>query len=223
MVMGRHIKPLSKTSKKRVRNFFESIQEHEVNTQIEYWQKKAPKTEQEVKNRWVFAYTSVHTSWDKNVVQYGLLKNQPLNNILRITHQLILSRGGMQNQKAAGIFHFGISFNQNKKLFLDVPTCLRGLRDDLAKQLIQINYAKVSFALEMCNPLTANVVCLDRHILGLYGHDKEKAPGKILYHGMEDYWLRLSQERDVPPYIARCIYWDRAQNQNNSHYWAKIL
>ena len=51
MVMGRHIKPLSKTSKKRVRNFFESIQEHEVNTQIEYWQKKAPKTEQEVKEQ----------------------------------------------------------------------------------------------------------------------------------------------------------------------------
>lgn len=221
--MGRHIKPLSRTSKKRVRNFFDSIEDHEIDTQINYWRINTPQTPQEIKNRWVFAFTSVHTTWESNVNQYRLLKNQPLNNISTLTYKLILSRGGMQNQKADGIFHFGITWRSNPDKFKQSTTCLRGRRDELAKQLIQINYAKVSFALEMCNPLTANVVCLDRHILDLYGHDKELAPGKILYHGMEDYWLRLSRERDVPPYIARCIYWDRAQNQKDSHYWAKIL
>lgn len=221
--MGRHIKPLSRTSRQRVRNFFDSIEEHEIDTQIQYWAKKAPQSPNEIKNRWIFAYTSVHTTWEKNVTQYSLLKDQPLSNYAVINYKLILSRGGMQNMKADGIFHFGINWQQNQDMFTMSPECLRGLRDDLAKQLIQINYAKVSFALEMCNPLTANVVCLDRHILDLYGHDKEKAPGKLLYHRMENYWLHLSKERDVPPYIARCIYWDRAQNQSNSHYWAKIL
>ena len=221
--MGRHIKPLSRTSKKRVRNFFESIQDDEINTQIEYWHKKAPKSHAEIKNRWVFAYTSVHTTWENNVTQYNLLKDQPLSNQSVITYKLILSRGGMQNMKSDGLFHFGLQWQRHKEMFTELPTCIRTLRNDLTKDLIQINYAKVSFALEMCYPLTANVVCLDRHILGLYGHDKEKAPGKILYHGMEDYWLRLSKERDVPPYIARCIYWDRAQNQKDSHYWAKTL
>ena len=223
MAMGRPIIPLSRTSKQRVRNFFDSIEDHEITTQTKYWRKRTPSTSQEIKNRWVFAYTSVHTSWDKNVTQYCLLKDKPISNRAQIEYQLILSRGGMQSQKADGIFHFGLSWDRNKEIFLNQPDCLRGLRDDLSKQLIQINFAKVSFALEMCNPLTANVVCLDRHILGLYGHDKELAPGITLYRRMEDYWLRLSELRDVPPYIARCIYWDRAQNHTDSHYWAKVL
>ena len=221
--MGRHIVPLSRTSRKRVRDFFNSIENHEIDTQINYWRMKAPQTPQDIKNRWVFAYTSVHTTWESNVAQYNLLKDQSLSNLSALTYKLTLSRGGMQNQKAYGIYHFDINWKQRAEMFLNTASCLRGHRDYLAKELIQINYAKVSFALEMCNPLTANVVCLDRHILDLYGHDKEKAPGKLLYHRMENYWLHLSRERDVPPYIARCIYWDRAQNQSDSHYWAKVL
>lgn len=221
--MGRRIKPLSRTSKKRVRNFFDSIEDREIISQIRYWRKKIPKTVQEIKNRWVFAYTSVHTSWEKNVAQYNLLKDQSLSSLSAIKYKLILSRGGMQELKANGLFHFGINWYQGMKEFTELPDCLRGKRDDLAKELIQINYAKVSFALEMCDPLKANVVCLDRHILDLYGHDKELAPAKNLYHRMEDYWLSLSDERGLPPYIARCIYWDRAQKQKTSHYWAKVL
>ncbi len=221
--MGRRIKPLSRTSKKRVSDFFSSIEDHEIETQIRYWRKRIPKSAQEIKNRWVFAFTSVHTSWEKNVAQYNLLKDQSLSSLSAIKYKLILSRGGMQNMKADGIFHFGINWKQCIKQFTELPECMRMKRDELAKQLIQINYAKVSFALEMCSPLKANVVCLDRHVLDLYGHDKEIAPGKILYHGMEDYWLSLSSERGLPPYIARCIYWDRAQNRKTSHYWAKVL
>ena len=221
--MGRHIKPLSQTSRKRVRNFFNSITDEEINTQIDYWSTRAPITDNEIKNRWLFAYTSVHTTWQSNVAQYNLLKDGPLNNLSAITYKLIISRGGMQNLKADGIFNFGIQWQQDSNAFTHHPTCLRKLRDTLCNRLTQINFAKVSFALEMCKPLTANVVCLDRHILALFGHDKETAPGKSLYHRMEEYWLRLSKKRDVPPYIARCVYWDRAQNQSNSHYWAYIL
>ena len=221
--MGRRIKPLSQTSRKRVRNFFDSITDEEINTQIDYWSTRTPVTDNEIKNRWLFAYTSVHTTWQSNVAQYNLLKDSPLNNLSAITYKLILSRGGMQNLKADGIFNFGIQWQQDSSAFTNQPTCLRKFRDTLCNKLTQINFAKVSFALEMCKPLTANVVCLDRHILALFGHDKETAPGKTLYHKMEDYWLRLSKLRDVPPYIARCVYWDRAQNQSDSHYWAYIL
>ena len=143
--MGRRIKPLSRTSKKRVRNFFDSIEDREIVSQIRYWRKKIPKTVQEVKNRWVFAYTSVHTSWEKNVAQYNLLKDQSLSSLSAIKYKLILSRGGMQNMKSDGLFHFGLQWQRHKEMFTELPTCIRTLRNDLTKDLIQINYAKVLF------------------------------------------------------------------------------
>ena len=223
MVMGRRIKPLSQTSRQRVRNFFDSIKDDEISTQTDYWQSRAPVSDNEIKNRWLFAFTSVHTTWQSNVAQYNLLKDTELNNLSAITYKLILSRGGMQNLKAEGIFNFGIQWKQDSSVFTTQYQCLKTIRDTLCNRLTQINFAKVSFALEMCYPTTANVVCLDRHMLALFGHDKETAPGKLLYHRMENYWLRLCKLRDVPSYIARCIYWDRAQNQSDSHYWAYIL
>ena len=40
----------------------------------------------------------------------------------------------------------------------------------------------------------------------------------ITYDAMEKHWCHISHKRNVPPFIARCIAWDRINNQTTSHY-----
>ena len=71
------------------------------------------------------------------MAQYNLLKDQSLSSLSAIKYKLILSRGGMQELKANGLFHFGINWKQDIQEFIKLPECLRGKRDELAKKLIQ--------------------------------------------------------------------------------------
>ena len=41
--MAKHLKVMSRTSKSRIKDYFSSIQDHEVNNQIDYWSNNAPK------------------------------------------------------------------------------------------------------------------------------------------------------------------------------------
>ena len=45
----------------------ESVDSHKVNQYKEYWNKVAPQTDGEFFKRWLFAYTSIHTTWESNV------------------------------------------------------------------------------------------------------------------------------------------------------------
>jgi hypothetical protein len=35
--------------------------------------------------------------------------------------------------------------------------------------------------------------------------------------------VKNSVKKDLPPYIARCIYWDRKQEKSDSRYWSHVL
>jgi hypothetical protein len=221
--MAKHLKTMSKASRNRVRSYFDTIKDSEIESQSDYWSTRNPDTHQEVKNRWLFAFASVHTTWTNNVNQYEQVKDKPLCNYSRLLSRLIIGGGGMYNLKAQGMFHFGCTWRYDHTKFTNKPENWVQARNSIAKELIQLNKAKTSFAYEMTWPLETQVVCLDRHILRLYGQDPEKAPNQTNYDWMENYWVKLSKERQVPPYIARCIYWDRINNSTTSNYWAYIL
>ena len=223
MVMGKHLKLMSATSRKRVSDYFDTITNAEIKDQKRYWVQRYPESDKAIRNRWLFAFASVHTSWTNNVSQYEKVKDKPLCNRSKLVALLRDSGGGMHNQKAQGIFHFGSVWRFDQTRFTTKPDNWLKYRNELAKELMQINKAKVSFALEMVWPLEVQSVCLDRHILRLYGQDPDDAPKPAAYDRMERYWVRLAKERNVPPYIARCIYWDRLNNEKNSAYWAKVL
>ena len=97
-------------------------------------------------------------------------------------------------------------------------------RNVIADNLPKLGLAKTSFALEMIYPLTAQVICIDRHMWKAFGWlDPDKSGSPAQYHYYENYWLMLSKAYNVRPVIARNIFWDQIQNQPNSLYWAKYL
>jgi hypothetical protein len=53
----------------------ESVDSHKVNGYKEYWNNIAPQTDGEFFQRWLFAYTSIHTTWESNVRAYNHIKN----------------------------------------------------------------------------------------------------------------------------------------------------
>ena len=221
--MAKHLKVMSKASRNRVRSYFDSIKDDEIDAQTDYWGTKYPSSDQDVKNRWLFAYASVHTTWTNNVSQYKMVKDKNLCNYSALLSRLLIGGGGMYNLKAQGMFHFGTTWRYDKTQFTHMPENWVSTRNSVAKELIQLNKAKTSFAYEMTWPLETRVVCLDRHILRLYGQDPDDSPNQTNYDWMERYWVKQSDKRGVPPYIARCIYWDRLNNSTTSNYWAYIL
>ena len=109
----------------------------------------------------------------------------------------------MYNHKARGIFHFGSTWRYDNKPYTSKPSDWVSTRNRLANDLLQINKAKTSFAYEMTWPLECKVVCLDRHILRLFGQDPESSPKPKDYDWMERYWVRQSNQE--VSCIARCI------------------
>lgn len=82
--------------------------------------------------------------------------------------------------------------------------------------------AKVSFALEMAFPLEAEVLCLDVHMLRLYGKKtQDLRVGE--YQRMEADWVARSRAVDMPPYIVKQMHWDRLQGRPDSRYWSHVL
>jgi hypothetical protein len=81
----------------------------------------------------------------------------------------------------------------------------------------------VSFALELAFPLEAEVLCLDVHMLRLYG---VKDPQKLRvgqYERLEADWIARSRAVELPSYIIKQIHWDAVQGRPDSRYWSHVL
>lgn len=74
----------------------------------------------------------------------------------------------------------------------------------------------------MSFPMTAEVTCLDVHMLRLYGKTK---PGLRVteYEKYESDWIGRSRAAKVEPYMARMVYWDNLQGKPDSRYWSQCL
>jgi len=197
----------------------------------EYWESIAPQTDAEVFQRWLFAFTSIHTTWESNVNLYNSIKNfeEWINNSETLMQRLIEGRAGLHNQRFINILSFSKKFWANPDAFkkTDNESWVQ-LRNRLAKDLIGIGLAKTSFALELCYPNTVEVVCLDVHMLRVlnlntqgYRASSEKEIRQ--YEIGEKVWLDKSQNLLVSPYITRCLWWDLNQGQKNSRYWSYCL
>lgn len=134
---------------------------------------------------------------------------------------------GIHQRRTRGIWDFSIKFWENPEVWKkqkdeDWVT----FRDRLAVQCIGLGPAKTAFALEMCYPQECGVVCLDTHMLQLYGFDAKTLVGwnkGPRYKQVEQNWLGHCRENEVPSFVARNIFWDDKQNQKDSRYWSHVL
>ena len=78
---------------------FNSFDSKEVQTYKDYWQGVAPKNDTEMFQRWLFAFMSVHTTWEANVKGYEALKDWTVwfKDELQLRKLIVDARVGLHN------------------------------------------------------------------------------------------------------------------------------
>jgi hypothetical protein len=189
-----------------------------------YWRKITPSDPTERFRRWLFAYASVQTGWKRNIVIYEALAAPGLSFDPQNLEQVLTGCGaGMQRVRSRGLARFHADYWSAPDEFLPSGgETFAACRDRLVPRVYGLGVAKVSFALEMVAPLECDAVCLDRHLLRLYGVDPEAATLSG-YKTAEAHWRRACARRGLPCPIARHIVWDRVQGQRSTRYWSRVF
>ncbi len=210
---------------------FSTKHQTKISSYEEYWKSISPTNSNEIFRRWLFAYTSIHSTWQSNVRSYNHIKNfeQWKNDKSKLAELLFLSKSGLQNQRTENIWDFKNKFFDNPDSFIKSSNeSWIDLRNRLAQNLKGIGLAKVSFALELCYPNNVEIVCLDVHMLRAlkmneqgYRADSKKEIAE--YMTGENVWVEKSKRIETSPYITRCLYWDILQGHKNSRYWSSCL
>jgi len=209
--------------------FIKTLQAQDVEGYLSYWDSITPSNDAEIFQRYLFAYCSVHTTFQGNIRGYQAIKNfsEWIDEKESLRSKLANSGCGLHNNRTEYIWAFKDKFWSNPKDFYF--TSSKGhlsKRDAIVSNVKGIGLAKVSFALEMIHPLEARVLCGDVHQLRLYGMEDLKyktGAGLEAYKKMERHWIVATSKQKVPSYIARCAYWDRLQGYNDTRYWSYVF
>lgn len=191
----------------------------------EYWGGLTVRDNADYFRRWLFAFCSVHTTWKGNVAGYEAIKDftKWLGDEEALRHRLHKSGAGIHNNRAKWITEFSEQFWSEPQWYYRAEgEPWWALRDRIAARTKGLGLAKTSFALEMSFPLDADIACLDVHMLRLYGVDQKKV-NPVTYVKCENDWVGRSRARLEPPYVARMVWWDQQQGQNDSRYWSRCL
>lgn len=208
-----------------VRKIFKNLDAADATRYASYWGNLAAKDDKEFFQRFLFAFCSVHTTWESNVRGYAEIKDYEawLSDKTELRRRLIASRCGLHNNRTEYIYGFA------EKFWADPAEYRRGdsepwwmYRDRLERRIKGLGLAKTSYALEMAFPLECDVVCFDVHMLRLYG-DVDAGRDPIRYEKFEDDWVKRAKKLGVAPYIARNVYWDKLQGKQDSRYWSAVL
>jgi hypothetical protein len=209
-----------------VDRFFLTISKDEVKRHTDYWAKKIPTDTEKVFHRWLFAFLSVHTTWEMNV--RGFLAVRDIDKWLGrdsgILKRILIGSGvGLHNNRTRFISEFANKFWNNTPFYSKAKAeSWAEYRNRVEKVTIGLQKAKTSFAIEMCDPINSKVFCEDVHMLRLFGVGLQRTSLKC-YEEIEKYWIKKSDQVNVPPYVARVIFWNRKQEKENCHYWAHCL
>lgn len=208
-------------------NFFSTVTQELVDNYSAYWDTIKPVSQDDFLRRYLFAFTSVHTTWEANVRGYEAIKDLGwIEDKADLLARLIFSRCGMHNNRANYIWEFAQKFIETPEAYCGKAENWTAHRNELVKQIKGLGITKVSFALEMCFPNEAEISCLDTHGLQLYGLDASKLgtkKGDALYEEAEAHWLKRSKDVGASSTVARAIFWDKKQQKEDSRYWTYVL
>ena len=227
---------LEKTTKKttycrsRADEFFATFPKEKISAYKEYWEGVRPQNHGDIFRRYLFAYCSVHTSWKGNCYGYNAIKNYEewIDNKETLREKLAGSGVGLHNNRTKYIWDFAAQFWANPKdFYLTTKKYHVKKRDEIVNKIMGLGMAKVSFALEMIHPNEARTLCLDVHMLRLYGMEHltytKSKEGISKYKRAERHWMVNCGKLKTPSYIARCAYWDHLQGKDDSRYWSYVL
>ena len=210
--------------------FFKNFPKDKVVAYKDYWETVRPKTDEDIFRRYLFAYMSVHTTWESNVKGYQAVKNinEWIDNKEILLEKIKNSGVGLHNNRTKYIWAFKDQFFANPKNYMITSKKYHvKKRDDIVDKIHGLGAAKTSFALEMSSPNECRVVCLDIHLLRLYNCDQLKynksRSGTKIYKDIERHWSINCGKVGVPCYIMRSLYWNMLQGKENCRYWSFCL
>ena len=203
--------------------FLSTVTKKETEPYIEHFHRIAPKEPMEVFHRFLFAYASVHTTWQYNVKLYKELKaldTIPCKDSL--TDTVKGSGAGLHKYRIEGVWSFRETFWQDARIYQKAPgESWTAFRNRLVKRMYALGYAKVSFALELCWPLETQAVCLDVHMLRHMGLGPSPTPKQYLE--AEKKFVTRCRGRRIPPAIGGLLFWDRLKEQPSARYWSDCI
>lgn len=209
--------------------FFANFPKDKIVNYKNYWDSVTPQNTDDIFRRYLFAYCSVHTSWQGNCNGYNAIKNfsEWVDDKETLRQKLQDSRVGLHNNRTEYIWDFKEQFWNNPKDFiLTAKKYHIKKRDAICDRIKGLGSAKTAFALEMIHPLTSRALCLDTHILELYGMKHltyQSKSGFAKYRKAEQHWAVNCGKLNVPVPIARAIFWDEKQGKEDSRYWSYVL
>jgi hypothetical protein len=209
-----HIKGLCRTKADKYESYFKTI---------------APKSVEDVFKRWLFAYASVHTTWERNCILYDNLKDlEWLDNYHLLKRRIEDSRAGLHNNRANFIMQFSNFYWKHPFWFNKNPNeTWFQYRDRIMAKAPGIGNAKAAFLLELVYFHKSRIACFDTHMIQLYGYEASQyGQGKVpdsAIKSMEQHWSETCIEQAVSPVTARWLYWDQKQNQSSPTYWTHVL
>jgi thermostable 8-oxoguanine DNA glycosylase len=210
-----------------------SLTSQEVKNYKEYWESITPKTDQEIFDRWLFAILSVHTTWSMNVSSFISLQetfNSWSKDENELTRLIKKTKVGLYKVRIPAIWQQVEAFNRNPRAWVKDHSPPNGTkttnwaawRDVFMNRTFGLGRAKTAFALEMCYPLHCEAVCMDTHMLQLYDLTPSTCSDGT-YRSIEYHWTTTCELAKIPPYIARCLFWDKKQGKESSTYWSHVF
>lgn len=203
---------------------FERYSNSDATRYVDYWDGLTARTDAQLFRRFLFAYCSVHTTWESNVNGFRAIQNIAGKTDRQGLRTAIVQSGmGLHNNRSRWIDDFSADFWRDPGAFKRRPReSWPGYRSRLEGGIVGLGPTKVSFALELAYPLEAEVLCLDVHMLRLYGkNDQNLKKGE--YERYEADWIARSRAVELPSYIVKQIHWDRVQGKPDSRYWSHVL
>lgn len=207
-----------------VEAFFASITPEERYRHIALWEKLHSANLNHFFLRYLFAFCSVHTTWENNIKGFSMLKNwyEWINRPDALKERIELSGMGLQNNRTKFLTKFATEYWAKPEFYLrQRDESWVECRNRLTENILGLGKAKVSFALEMIYPKTCEVFCADTHLFQAYGKSQTKDFKD--YEKIERHWVTNARIWNVPSYIARAIYWNRKKGEKDCWYWAKVL
>lgn len=207
-----------------IQKFFGSITPEEVERHTLVWQGLVPSNDSEIFMRWLFAFCSVHTTYQNNIMGYNNIKNWwGWINRKTLLHTLIDESGmGLTNNRTKYLIQFACNFWADPDSYKKQENeTWAECRNRLVAKILGLGKAKVSFALEMLNMEKAEVFCADTHLFQAYGYRQDTHAD--LYEEIEAHWVGMCKMFSVPSPIARAIYWNRKKGEKDCLYWAKVF
>ena len=219
-------RPVRKKKELTLDSFINDLTYGKVKEGTDYWEGIKAKNDVDYFKRWVFAFCSIHTTWENNVKGYNIL-TQDLSWTLskdRLLEMIKDSSLGLTSMRYKALWDFTRKFRANPKQFYKKNNeTWQECRNKLAKDTYGIGLAKTSFVLNLSFPVEASVCCLDVHLLRFLGWDKKETPSLVKYEEMEKKWIDKCDEHGLGYGVVRELYWNKVQGKRNSRYWSYCL